>query len=331
MERKLDIIIPHYKEPWELCKYLLDSIALQRGVPMKDVRVVIVNDGDECLLEEEPLNEYPFGIVYEIKPHGGISDTRNYGIDFSDADYIMFCDADDGFLNNYALHLIFAAIQEGFDYLIGNFIEETFDVGGNPTIVKHGNDLTFMHGKVYRRQFLLDHNLRFDPAMTIHEDGYFNMLAYVTAVHEGKVKNIDTPIYIWRWNNDSVVRKDKKDFVLRTYSHVMQTRDGISSELKRRGYEKEYVTSVMMTVLNSYYDFQKPSYNTPENAKYLKAAEKQFRAYYMKYKKTFDDCTYAQVAEMARSARETAVANGMLMERTDLRTFLRHIEYEVKP
>lgn len=325
----LDLIVPHYKEPWETCKYLFDSIALQRGVSLNNIRVIVVNDGD-CLLDNSVFSNYPYNIEYVVKEHGGISDTRNCGLLRSDADYVMFCDIDDGFLNNYALHTIFTAMQEGFDYCIPSFIEETFDENGNATIVKHEQDLTFMHGKVYNRKFLMEHELFFDAAMTIHEDGYFNMMVYATAQHEGKIKTISTPLYIWCWNNNSVVRSNRKDFVLRTYDDVILTRDGLCEQFKARGYKEDFETAVCMTVLNSYYDFQKTSYTAPQNAKYCRNAEKAFKRFWVKYKSVFTDQTNQRIAEVARVARENAFKNGMLFEQMDLRSWLRHIEYEVK-
>ena len=59
----LDIIIPHYKEPWETCKYLFDTIATQRGICFDNVKAIVVNDGD-CLLDEEHFKGYPYQIEY---------------------------------------------------------------------------------------------------------------------------------------------------------------------------------------------------------------------------------------------------------------------------
>ena len=41
----LDIIVPHYKEPWEVGRPLFEMLALQRGVSFSDFRVILVNDG----------------------------------------------------------------------------------------------------------------------------------------------------------------------------------------------------------------------------------------------------------------------------------------------
>lgn len=325
----LDLIVPHYKEPWETCKYLFDSIALQRGVSLSNIHVIVVNDGD-CLLDDSVFEGYPYSVEYLVKEHGGVSAARNYGLFKAKADYVMFCDIDDGFLNNYALHVIFSAMQEGFDYCVPNFVEETYDKDKNATIVNHNNDLTFMHGKVYRREFLEKHNLKFEEEMTLHEDGYFNMLVYAVADHEGKIKYINTPIYMWMWNDNSVVRSNRTDFVLRTYEDVMLTRMGLCAQLKERGYKEDFETAVCMTVLNSYYDFQKTSYTDPKNAKYYRTAEKAFKKFWDKYKNVFTDQTNQKIAEIARVARENAYKNGMLFEQQDLRTWLKHIEYEVK-
>lgn len=325
----LDIIIPHYREPWETCRYLFDSIALQRGISFNNVRAIVVNDGD-CVLDEECFKGYPYQIEYLVKEHGGVSATRNYGLDHSAADYVMFCDADDGFLNNYGLHLVFSAMQEGHDYIYSNFVEETYTADNTATIFRHDNDFTFMHGKVYKRAFLVERNIRFDPAMTIHEDGYFNSVALAEVRHNAYMKRIDTPFYLWRWNDASTVRSDREDFVLRTYEQLMMCRIGACQQLKDRGFTDEFRTSVCLTVLNSYYDFQKPSYHIDKNKEHLRKAERAFKRFWTKFGKVFLDCTNQEIAEVATKARENAYKNGMLMERQDLRSWLRHIGNEVK-
>ena len=327
---RLDLIVPHYKEPWETCKYLFDTIATQRGISLENIRVIVVNDGD-CVLDDDCFRDYPYKVEYLKKEHGGVSAARNYGLDHSTADYVMFCDIDDGFLSNYGLYLVFAAMNEGFDMLVSTFIEESFAKDTKlPLILPRNDDMTFVHGKVYRRQFLVDNKLRFADDLTVHEDGYFNLLAYTVAKNGGKVRKVDTPFYLWRWNDSSVVRSNKENFVLKTYEHLMKVRARTCEELKRRGYDKEYRVSVCMTVLNSYYDFQKSNYHALQNRKYLCHAEKAFKGFWTKFNKTFKDCTNAEIAEIAESARANAVANGMLMEQQDLKSFLKHIDTEVK-
>lgn len=328
---KLDIIVPHYKEPWEVSRYLFDTISTQRNVPWQDIGVIVVNDGDECIFPASVFEQYPFQISYVAMEKGGVSAARNAGLDLSEADYVMFCDIDDGFLNNYGLHLVFSAMQEGADLIYSNFIEEVKDVSdGSLKIISHDNDLTFVHGKAYRRQFLIDRNLRFEPTLTKHEDGAFNAVVYATARHEGREKTITTPFYLWRWNDNSVVRSHREDFVLETYPDVIRGRELICQELKDRGYEEDFETAVVMTFLNTYYDFQKSRYNLPQNDKRRRVGEKAFKRFFNQYRKVLNNCTNQRVAEIARAARENAYQGGMLLEGMDFRSWLRHIDNEVK-
>ena len=64
---KLQILVPHYKEEWEVIKPLLDSIEVQQNVDLKnEVGVIIVSDGSELVLDESNFDRYSFPIEYHI-------------------------------------------------------------------------------------------------------------------------------------------------------------------------------------------------------------------------------------------------------------------------
>lgn len=325
---KLDIIVPHYKEPWETCQYLFDSIALQRGMDMEDIKVIIVNDGNDVILDDTLFNKYPFEINYVIKEHAGVSAARNFGLDCSDADYVMFCDIDDGFLNNYGLHLVFSAMQDDPDMVISCFVEEVKNKEGVISIVRHDKDGTFIHGKVYKRDFLVKHNLRFPENITVHEDGCFNTLAIIEAGEN--LKDIGTPFYLWRWNDNSVVRSDTNLFVMRTYDQLMDGKIYACTELDKRGFIDEFYQMVCKTVFDAYYDHNKDEYNDSDNRKLIKLTETSFKKFYTKFRKAFWECNLNRMAEVAVSCRNTAVSHGMRIERRDIRTWLDYIERKVK-
>lgn len=175
---KLQILIPQYKEPESILKPLLDSIAIQQNVDFQEVGVIICNDGTDVHLSKEFLNSYPFQVEYHLEPHRGVSGTRNACLDYATADYVMFCDADDMFFNACGLYIVFREINNGgFDSLVSAFVEESrHPVDKSPIYVNHDMDSTFVHGKFHRRKYLLDNNIRWNDALTIHEDSYFNCL-----------------------------------------------------------------------------------------------------------------------------------------------------------
>ena len=326
------MIVTHYKEAWSLGKKFFDMLALQRDIRFEDVGVILVNDGEENELPAECFEGYPCEIHQLSIPHGGVSAARNAGLDASEADWVMFCDFDDSLSSLFSLHLIFCAMQEEKCNLIrSTFTEETQDKDGVMHLVSHDDDAVFIHGKVMRREFLLKENIRFNPKLTIHEDGFFNVLAY-TYGRETE-QRIQTPIYLWAWNGNSVVRKDKsEDFILDTYSHLMRQRMALTEEFIKRERVDELMKTVAKTVADSYYDFQKHSWRVQRNKAKVERAERWFCAYLKRYAGYYAKCPIKITAELASIARARNLMTGdMLMECETLSQWLDHIMKDVRP
>ena len=318
---KLEIVVLHYHEPWDMVKYLLDTIKTQKGVDWSDIGVFIVNDGDDVVLDEANFAEYPFSIRYDIKEHTGISGTRNYGIENSTADYIMFCDSDDGFLNNYGLHTILDVMAENPDMIISSFAEELLK-NGKYVIVRHDKDIVFCHGKVYRRQFLLDKNLRFDTELAFCEDSLFNKIAF----HEAAlVKSIESPLYLWAWNNTSTTRKQKECVVLLRYHEAMLMRIRTCEQLRDRGFTEEYFKIVAKVFFDCYYEFNDPDYMVEEYADLYKAAEEEFKVFCNMFIADFLRCDLSLIAQTMMECRQIAYSSGMYMESFDFKSWLRRM------
>ena len=165
MKKKLQILVPQYKETEDIIKPLLDSIEVQQNVDLaNDIGVIIVNDGTDVHLSEDFLKRYSFPIEYHLNEHKGVSATRNACLDHATADYVMFCDADDMFYNACGLYIIFREIENGgFDSLVSAFIEESRDpVTKEPLYINHDMDSTFVHGKVHCRKYLLKEKIRWN-------------------------------------------------------------------------------------------------------------------------------------------------------------------------
>lgn len=221
---KLQILITHYKEPEEVIKPLLDSIRDQKDVPFKEIGVIIVNDGDEGLLSDKFLSQYEFKINYLIMPKGNVSKARNYALDHATAKYVMFCDCDDMFFIDEALWVIFREMKKPFQVLNAAFYEERDGKG-----IPHEHDNTFIHGKVWNRQYLIDNDLRFDEELSVHEDGYFVTLAQSCA---DTIRYYDLGIYLWCEGN-TVSRQ--VGYLQRTWGEYCKAKDKCIAELLKRG------------------------------------------------------------------------------------------------
>lgn len=325
----LDIIVPHYHEPWSLCKPLFDSIAIQCGVDWENISVIVVNDGDDVVFPNGTFLQYPYRVEYIVKEHTGLSATRNRGLDESDADYVMFCDSDDQFLNCLALKMIWLEMEKGKNIINPIFLEESYDASkGEMVYITHKSDATFMHGKCYKRSLLVEHNIRFPDGLNLHEDGYFNSLAICCG--QDAIVEINTPLYLWKWNSESTVRHEPY-FVVRTYDKLCEVWSRGIKWLKEHGYEKEYRHVVCKAVVCSYYNFQSYQFMIQQNAKLRRAAEKAFRKLYMEVQKDFLSCDSEMISRFTEILRDEAIkGKGFYYELITLNDWLKHIEYEVK-
>ena len=329
----LDLIVTHYREPWELGKPLFDSIAMQRQVNFENIGIILVNDGEGHELQSELFDPYPFTVHQMSIPKGGVSRARNAGLDASNADWVMFCDFDDCFSSIFGLHMIFCAMEEAkYDTLWSCFTEETMDNEGKIHLVPHQRDWVFIHGKAHRRQYLVDNNIRFHDKLTIHEDVFFTMLTQTLAEPE-RVGSIQTPFYLWKWNKDSVVRKDNaEDYILLTYDHIIRQRIALTEELIKRERAEDVLNTVVKTIMDSYYDCQQSTWRLPKNHDLLVKAENWFATYLKRYANYYVKADLKLIAALAKIARDNALKKGtFFMEAQTLREWLDHIMTNRRP
>ena len=323
---KLQILVPQYKETDDIIKPLLDSIEIQQSVDLKnEIGVIIVNDGSDVFLSDKLINSYPFKIEYFKEPHRGVSGTRNACFNHATADYVMFCDADDMFCNVCGLYIIFNEIDNnnGFDSLVSVFIEESRIPETNQIVyLNHELDSTFVHGKVHRREYLLNENIRWNEKLTIHEDSFFNIQCQNLS---DNVKYCPVPFYLWKWRDESVCRHDPK-YILKTYNNLIDSNDALIEEFLERGRLDKVDFYVVFMIFDGYYTMNKPEWINQENIEYRDATEKRFAEYYNKYKQLWKKVTLQEKMQISNGVRTRAIGEGMLMEALTIDDWLTKIE-----
>ena len=208
----LDIVIAHYKEPWETGRKLFLMIDMQRCIDFSQIHVMVVNDGGNRLPEDE-LARLSYPVEQIDIEHGGISKARNTGIDHGSEPFIMFCDFDDTFTNIYALRDILSVLPCDYDMLWTQLLVEDYLNGREMLyITPDRQKFVFIHGKVYRRQYLMEQRLRFNEEMSFQEDSLFN--ATITARTDfkriGQIKAPSSP-YVWIRRQNSVTNSGRDD------------------------------------------------------------------------------------------------------------------------
>lgn len=326
--KRLQILVPQYKETDEIIKPLLDSIAVQQNIDFNTLGVIICNDGTDTKLSDKLLTSYPYDIEYHLCEHGGVSATRNACLDYATADYVMFCDADDMFCDVCGLFIVYRemGIDGGFDTLVSVFREESRLPNTNEiTYINRENDSTFVHGKVHRRQYLIDNNIRWNPNLTIHEDSYFNCLCQKLIRDEKRGRYCPMPFYLWKWRDESVCRHDPL-YLNKTYVNMFESNTALVEQFISRGMEdvaKFYATSM---IYDAYYSFNCDRWWEGEGKDYLPKTEARFKKYWEQFKYLFDKTTKDEQMQIVAGIRNRFFTEGLMLERITFADWIKHIE-----
>lgn len=204
-DNKIDIIIPAYKAQGTILR-TLSSIACQSILP--DLTVTIVND---CC----PDGDYrqfvdmfsPYMNIREIKmpQNGGPGLARQFGIDSTEHEFFTCIDADDTFAGALALETMRAGIQ--LNPTIQCCVATFSQLEENLTILPHPNDMVWMFGKIYRREFINKYNIRFNDTRANEDTGFNTLIRLLCSNNPNEIVHwIGENVYYWHEKTDSITR-----------------------------------------------------------------------------------------------------------------------------
>lgn len=324
---KLDIIMPHYHEEWEEGKKFFDMMALQRAIDFADVRVLLVHDGEDCAFSEELFEGYPYEVRQITIPHGGVSAARNAGIEAAEADWIAFCDFDDMFAHVYSLREYLDVLpDENHDMLWTSFFAEDRKKTGEMVRAVRNMNLIFIHGKMFRRQFLIDNNLRFNPELSYNEDSLF-LAEFTTMADRNRIGHLSTfsVPYIWCFREKSATTTPTNldSGVLGLYERNKR----VCEILRERESYARYCTMVARTVFDAYFMLNRKDL-TPE----LQVGLADFREWWPEHKQYYlqaGDRAKARVKAIARDGHERSLLEqDMRWENTRVNDFREEVSVE---
>lgn len=202
---KIDVIIPAYKAQGTILR-TLSSIACQSI--LSDVEVTIVNDCCPQGNYESFVKMFaPHMKVREIKmpENGGAGRARQYGIDNTENQYFTCIDADDTFAGALALEELRAGINlnPAIQCCVGTFAE----LHENLQIVPHQNDMVWMFGKLYKREFIDKYKIRFNNTRANEDTGFNTMVRLLCSNNQNEIVHwINEVVYYWHEKADSITR-----------------------------------------------------------------------------------------------------------------------------
>ena len=343
------IIIPAYNCE-ETINRLLDSIKDQ---DTDDLKVIIVDDsyedGHTDLVEYIRPYRKHFQFSYykrESEPYTihCPGNTRHSGLKramVEDTSYILFADCDDQFIPNTFQMLKDRLIQANCPAVAGTrFDVHDFDGAFK---YKEQNSLGWLHGKLYRKDFLQRHGIQFKVDMAAHEDTYFNCLVtyYELIDHFNAFRIDDLTFYIWHEQRTSITHgydgvrnifiqehfEDYCDSIIRVYLDRF-TQDGITDPAMKRNVALRVAFSVYM----AYCYFQ--SFADRGKLEWLRNSYNVFREQLWDYYNTLN-VTKEELVNYVYSNPKTFIdhrnvsynAVGYYMEKESFRDFIMNMNF----
>ncbi|MBQ7453890.1 MAG: glycosyltransferase family 2 protein [Selenomonadaceae bacterium] len=230
----ISVIIPMYNSQ----RYIRSCVESVLNQTFRALEVICVDDcsTDETvkIVAEMAQKDNRIRLIRHAKNSGGASQPRNTGMRMSRGKYIGFLDSDDMYTPTAVAELV--SIAEKFQADVvhteqvyfpenqvidvtpetkfttfskekGGFCKEpTLETDNLPQRVQmfcQGRLFGWVHNKIYRRDFIMEKNLRFDDLLT-SEDIVFYFKVICTAPRIVRVPNI---MYIYRHNPNSITRK----------------------------------------------------------------------------------------------------------------------------
>lgn len=247
---KISVIVPVYNGH----EYIEKCVKNLINQTYKNIEIIIVNDGstddtNDILLK---YTSNPKIKVYNNLNHG-VSYSRNYGIEKSTGDYIMFVDADDELLVDGIEKLVkFANDHPNYDIIRYNGFEE--NINGSMTklesVEKYNGE--YLDKKTVFDLFISSKNsirgycwllllkrfdiVKFKENLKYMEDTVFSI---ENILKKKNVVFVDEYIYLYKYNSDSITKKtsnliSKLKYLIDTYDSIKPIICDLSQDYKEK-------------------------------------------------------------------------------------------------
>jgi len=232
----VSIIIPIYKVE----KYITATIQSVIDQTYDNIELILVDDGTpdkSAEIAEETLSKNQF--LYQIihQENAGLGMARNAGLDVAKGDWVFFLDSDDLIVPSAIEHMVRASQEDNVDIVFSDyhvFFSSTpklpsCQFGKRVFFSQQELQLSFLlrtvvilaPGTLYRRQFLVDYELRFEN-IPWSEDQFFiwRMLRYIS-----KAIYLREPLYQYRRRDGSIMTSSTADKMLSSYQKICYLQD----------------------------------------------------------------------------------------------------------
>lgn len=218
MNDKISVIIPVYNGE----KYIKKCLSSLIDQEYKNLEIIVVNNAstDRTVEKIKEINDNRIKL-FTISEKG-VSNARNYGIEKSTGDYIIFIDADD-WLDNEMLSIMMNKIKEidgdivRVNYVVNKYDDKVYSIGKVPKeyqnkfikdkkkLIKDiimGKVTSYVWLNLIKKQLIIKNNITFDKNIYLLEDKVFYIQLVLVS---NKIYFMNSQYYHYCYNEDSAM------------------------------------------------------------------------------------------------------------------------------
>lgn len=246
----VSLIVPIYNSQ----NYLEKCIKSLISQTLKDIQIILINDGSTDNSEKIIKSFDDKRIVYISKNNEGIGKTRNLGIDKATGEFLAFVDSDDYLNEHFCEYMYQKAVNDDCDLVVCDFFEERNTLVGikfkdfkdtnlreTPELINYIN--LGPCNKLYKKSLFDDKSNRFEENLK-YEDAPFVVKMLLSANKIGKVNDYLT-YYVIHSNSETTIR-DKRMY------DILEITDIIVNDLKKVNYPNDSLVSLAVMILTDY-------------------------------------------------------------------------------
>lgn len=247
---KVSLIVPIYNSQ----NYLEKCVKSLISQTLKDIQIILINDGSTDNSEKIIKSFDDERIVYISKNNEGIGKTRNLGIDKATGEFLAFVDSDDYLNEHFCEYMYQKAVNDDCDLVVCDFFEDRNTLVGikfkdfkdtnlreTPELINYIN--LGPCNKLYKKSLFDDKSNRFEENLK-YEDAPFVVKMLVSANRIGKVNDYLT-YYVIHSNSETTIR-DKRMY------DILEITNIIVNDLKKVNYPNDPLVSLAVMILTDY-------------------------------------------------------------------------------
>ncbi|MBQ6708345.1 MAG: glycosyltransferase family 2 protein [Clostridia bacterium] len=258
---KISVIIPAYNNE----KYIAETLKSLQAQTFEDFEIVIVNDGSTDKTEEIIRSFDDERIRLFNQENAGVSAARNKALEEAKGDYVCFLDADDLYEKNSLEGFINCALENDADLVLGRikrfdehseYINEYAEKFAEKKIIDNFDKgllwNLLISNKFYKREKLVEYNIKFPPIRYAEETPFFLEFIYHRDV---KICGTKNATMCYRKHSGAVSQSVRPQLVKDYITSLNSVRESAEKAGADEDYIQEIIYKKAQILISQFYRF----------------------------------------------------------------------------